>query len=200
MSDPVNPYESPLSSFTADGAALRPPPEACPLCGKAKKMGKKAQWLYGHLVCRKCYYAFTNRRQLAFVLDYAGWSLAIVAVTALLGIAMAAAGSSGSDVELAGNLLGWLLAPVFLCKDCFWGESPGRMICGVRVIDETTGEPAGIGASFKRNLPLVIPLMPLVVALQMGKGHRIGDGWSGTKVIWKRFASHPVFAATATAK
>jgi uncharacterized RDD family membrane protein YckC len=110
---------------------------------------------------------------------------------------MAAAGSRGSDIELAGNVLGWLLVPVFLCKDCFWGQSLGKAICGVRVIDETTGEPAGIGASFKRNLPLVIPLMPLVVALQMGKGHRIGDGWSGTKVIWKRFANHPVFAATA---
>ena len=193
MSDAVNPYQSPMSSF----APAAEPPSACPLCGKDKKMGKKAQMLYGHLVCRKCYYAFANRRQLAFFLDAVGWECVLVLIGISLGITMAAAGSSESAIEVAGNALGWLLLPVFLCKDCFGGHSPGKAICGVRVINETTGEPGGIGASFKRNLPLAIPFMPLVVAVQMGKGHRTGDGWSRTKVIWKKFANHPIFAAAA---
>jgi uncharacterized RDD family membrane protein YckC len=182
-----------MSSF----APAAEPPQACPLCGKAKKMGKKAQLLYGHLVCQKCYYAFANRRQLAFFLDAVGWDCTVLVIGMLLGITMAAAGSRPSEIEVAGNILGWLLLPVFFCKDCFWGHSLGKAICGVRVIDETTGAPGGIVASFKRNLPLLIPFMPLVVAFQLCKGHRIGDGWSGTKVVWKKFANHPIFAATA---
>lgn len=193
MSDAENPFQSPMSPF----APAAEPPNACPLCGKDKKMGKKAQMLYGHLVCRKCYYAFTNRRQLAFFLDAASLEGVAILIGIFLGITMAAAGSSESAIEVAGYALGLYLLPVFLCKDCFWGQSLGKAICGVRVIDQTTGEPGGIGASFKRNLPLAIPFMPLVVAFQLCKGHRTGDGWSRTKVVWKKFANHPIFAATA---
>jgi hypothetical protein len=44
----------------------------------------------------------------------------------------------------------------------------------------------------------MIPFMPLIVAFSLGKGSRIGDGWAHTKVIWKKYASNPVFAVEAT--
>jgi hypothetical protein len=46
----------------------------CPLCGQIKRM-HKAKPLYGQMVCQKSYYAFANRRQLAFVLDIVGWRI-----------------------------------------------------------------------------------------------------------------------------
>ena len=197
MSNAENPYQSPLSSFGPDaGGGVSP--AACPLCGKEKQMGRKAQLLYGHLVCRKCYYAFANRRQLAYAVDSVVWYGVVFSIGILLGTVMVAAGSSQNDIQIAGNALGWILLPIFLCKDCFWGQSPGKALCGVRVIDQTTGEPGGILASFKRNLPLAIPLVPIVVAIQLCKGHRLGDGWSRTQVIWKKFASRPIFATTVT--
>ena len=109
---------------------------------------------------------------------------------------MAVIGSSHKDIKTAGSLTSWILIFVTLCKDCFSGHSAGKAMCGVRVIDETTGKPGGIWASFKRNLPLVIPLVPIFVGFQLCEGHRTGDGWSNTKVIWKKYATHPIFAPT----
>jgi uncharacterized RDD family membrane protein YckC len=164
----------------------------CPLCGQTKYM-HKAKPLYGHMVCKKCYYSFANRRQMAFFLDIVGWRLIMFPVGFALGLAMAASGSSQSDIEGVATGLAWLLLGVFFCKDCFAGQSPGKALCGIKVINSTTGRSCKIGASFKRNLPLLIPFMPLIVAVRLCKGHRTGDGWSNTKVIWKKYASHPIF-------
>jgi uncharacterized RDD family membrane protein YckC len=116
----------------------------------------------------------------------------------MFNVLMIMAGSSQSKIHSVNWVLGWILTPAFLFKDCFSGQSLGKATCGVKVIDETTGEPGGIGASLKRNLPLVIPFMPLIVAFQLCKGHRTGDGWSNTKVIWKKYATHPIFSPTQT--
>ena len=84
---------------------------------------------------------------------------------------------------------------LFVMRDSFWGRSPGKMAMGVQVYDEVTGEPAGFMTSVKRNLPLLIPFMPLVVATTMLKGPRLGDGWARSKVVWLRYADHPVFVS-----
>jgi uncharacterized RDD family membrane protein YckC len=166
--------------------------DLCPLCEQTKHMNK-AKPLYGYMVCKKCYYSFANRRQLAFILDAVGLRIVTLLFGIALGLAMASSRPSPSEIEVAGTALGILLTVVFCFKDCFAGQSPGKALTGVRVIDSTTGQPGGIGASFKRNLPVLIPFMPLIVAYQLCKGHRIGDGWSKTKVIWKKYAAHPIF-------
>jgi uncharacterized RDD family membrane protein YckC len=174
----------------------------CPLCVQTTHM-HKAKPLYGHSVCKKCYYGFANRRQLAFFVDVMGWRIIPLPIAFALGFAVGAAmksiGSSNDAIHAAGQAAGWALAtlllPVFCCKDCFAGQSPGKALCGVKAIDATTGRPCGIGPSFKRNLPLLIPFMPFFVAYQLCNGHRIGDGWSNTKVIWKKYADHPMFSA-----
>jgi uncharacterized RDD family membrane protein YckC len=165
----------------------------CPLCGQIKRM-HKAKPLYGQRVCQKCYYAFANRRQLAFVLDVVGWRLIAFPLALAIGLVVGLTGPSKSTIQILGLVLSFLLVVLFTCKDCFAGHSPGKALCGVKVIDSTTGHPCGIGSSFKRNLPLLIPFMPLIVAYQLCKGHRTGDGWSNTKVIWKKYASNPIFS------
>jgi uncharacterized RDD family membrane protein YckC len=169
----------------------------CPLCEQTKHM-RKAKPLYGHMVCKKCYYAFANRRQLAFFLDVIVFRLLTLPIAFGAGVAMAPLGLSKSAIQTAGWGLTFVLFGVFTCKDCLAGQSPGKALCGVKVLDATTGHPCGIGASFKRNLPLLIPFMPLIVAYQLCKGHRTGDGWSNTKVIWKKYASNPIFSPSQT--
>lgn len=177
--------------------AAQKQPHACPLCGTTKHMNGN-RTLYGHPICGKCYSAFANRRQFAYALDVLGFYAFTFVAGMVLAVVMGSSGASQSDIQGVASLLGWMLVPVFLCKDCLSGQSVGKAMCGVKVIDETTGGPGGIGASFKRNLPLVIPIIPLVVAVQLCKGHRIGDGWSNTKVIWQKYAASPVFAPTQT--
>lgn len=168
-------------------------PGTCLLCGNGKHMSK-AKPLYGHMVCRKCYFGFANQRQLAYFLDLLVYYALCFVAAILVGTVMGLAGFSQSAIQGVGSLLGWLILPVLFIKDCFSGQSVGKAICGVKVIDKITGEPGSMGASFKRNLPLMIPLMPFIVASQLCKGHRTGDGWANTKVIWKKYASHSIFA------
>ena len=80
-------------------------------------------------------------------------------------------------------------------KDGFGGFSPGKRLLGVRAINSETGEPIGFVQSLKRNWLTLIPIMPLVMAVQLLKGNRAGDGLAGTKVIWLRHADSPVFTS-----
>lgn len=168
-------------------------PQTCPLCGRSKRMGA-ARMLYGHPVCPKCYSAFANRRQLAYLLDILGYYLICVMIGIAIGLVLALTGSDANITNLLSHVVAISVLFVWFGKDCLAGQSVGKAICGVQVIDETTGAPGGILSSFKRNLPLLVPFMPLIVAFQLGKGHRTGDRWSNTKVIWKKYSDHPIFA------
>jgi uncharacterized RDD family membrane protein YckC len=162
----------------------------CPLCGSDKHMGDKAKSLYEHLVCRKCYYAFANRRHLAFAIDMIFWFVFNFA----LGATMALSGMSQSQIHIVGRILGFALMPVFLLKDGFDGQSPGKSFAGVQVLNNTTAQPAGFRASFKRNLPTALPIVPLFIALELLKGYRTGDGWAKTRVVWKKYTDRAPFA------
>ena len=67
-------------------------------------------------------------------------------------------------VGVAFALLG---SVAFVMKDGFSGQSPGKLLCGVQVVDAKTVEPIGFGASFVRNLPLLIMSAPTHVALSL---------------------------------
>jgi len=89
------------------------------------------------------------------------------------------------------NLVGLL---VWLCKDGLRGYSPGKAIVGVQVLDVASRKPTGLWASFKRNLPLVIPFMVLIVAFQLLRGPRTGDRWAHTRVIWRKYIDKAPFS------
>jgi uncharacterized RDD family membrane protein YckC len=167
-------------------------PNGCILCGKTKYMHKTFK-LYDRMVCKKCYYGFANKRQLAFGIDVLFWNGFCFCIGIALGIMMVVMGATEKEIDNAASIIGWLVLPIFLFKDSFFGYSLGKLICGVRIIDNNTGAPTGVAASIKRTLPLLIPFMPLIVAFQLCKGHRIGDGWSNSKVIWNKYASYPPF-------
>ena len=155
---------------------------------------KKSKPLYGHQVCKKCYYAFANRRQIAFVIDVLSWRVVMLPVSFAIGFVLTLLGFDHSSIVGIATLLGWLLLTVFFCKDSFAGQSPGKALLGVKVFDVRNGKPASIASSFKRNLPLFIPFMPLIVGGRLCSGFRTGDKWAHTKVIWMKHAEHPIFA------
>lgn len=168
---------------------------ACPLCGSDKRM-KKPKKLYGHDVCKKCVGKFANRRQFAYVIDLLLAYILQIAVGIVIGFILAMSGllESKTVVGVANLLLIVFFSVAFLAKDGFSGYSPGKALFGVRTINSETGAPIGLGASIKRTLPLFIPFMVLVVGYQLLNGHRIGDGWSQSKVIWNKYLGNPVFA------
>jgi uncharacterized RDD family membrane protein YckC/ribosomal protein S27AE len=176
----------------AQNAQPQPPsyrPEVCPLCGNPKHLGKKAKMLYGQWVCGKCRDSFTNRRVFAWIVDVVLFRLAMIPIGAGI-VAVLPDNAPRLIVMLC--VIPFLL--IFCMKDGFTGYSPGKALMGVQVVDARTGRPISFAPSFLRNLPLLIPLMPLIVAFDLMKGKRIGDGWAKTRVIWKIYANRPPFA------
>lgn len=112
---------------------------------------------------------------------------------AVVGLIAANLGVHQQYFAALGFLAGLAMLPFFMMKDGFGGYSPGKALTGVQTLDVRTGQPIGLGASLKRNLPIAIPFVPLVIAVQMMKGPRLGDRWANTRVIWKKYAASPVF-------
>lgn len=163
----------------------------CPLCGDAKKMGNKARKLYDVWVCRRCGNGQINRRHFAYVLDVL---IMYVAILFVLGFLAGIVGAVGrADVSGIAAVMPYVAWGLFLLKDGFNGHSLGKSMLGLQVIDVDSGQGAGFGASFKRNLPLLIPVVPLIVAIQLNRGPRWGDGWANTRVVWKKYRGRGPF-------
>jgi uncharacterized RDD family membrane protein YckC len=176
--------------------------EACPLCRRDTYMNKPGT-LYGYAVCKKCINGFANRRQIAWVVDVLLIRVTVFAVTFALGVAIGiiivtSGGQVDEPVIRVLTMVDWGFVGLGLllvaAKDGFGGYSPGKRLLGVHVVNENSGQPIGFGQSMARNWPALIPIMPIVIAVQMLKGKRVGDGMAGTRVIWDRHADSPVFA------
>ena len=156
----------------------------CPLCGDTQKMGPRARVLYEYWICRRCSNGLVNRRQLAWLLDLVPlWALMFV-MAFTVGMV---GGAARADVTGAAAALPWLAYGLWLFKDGFHGHSFGKALLGLQVVDVDTGEGAGFGASFQRNLPLMIPFAVIFAAFQLSRGTRLGDRWANTRVVWKKY-------------
>jgi uncharacterized RDD family membrane protein YckC len=88
-------------------------------------------------------------------------------------------------------IIGWAWAIVYACtKDAlpfFGGQSLGKKILGIRVIDARTGKPikGEFGTAIIRQLSLMIPLFGLVDACMVfsAEHQRFGDKWAHTVVV-----------------
>jgi uncharacterized RDD family membrane protein YckC len=128
-----------------------------------------------------------NRRQFAWMLDImALWGIMFVVVFVVAFFVGMLRGSGQADLSGLLAVLPWLLYALWLFRDGFGGRSFGKSVMGLQVVDAETGQGAGFGASFKRNLPMLIPFAPLVAAFQMTRGPRLGDGWAQTRVVWTK--------------
>lgn len=175
----------------------------CQLCHQRPA---SKQTLYGHPVCKKCYYRFANRRQLAYLLESLLFALVTAPIGFWIGMQLASAGVM-PDQRLFEVIL-WpvslLFTSLFTMKDGFNGQSPGRRLTDLQVLDDVSGLPISFEQSFKRNAILLVGATPFVggfawlivvitIAIQLNKGYRMGDRFAKTRVIWKRYSRSPVF-------
>ncbi len=85
------------------------------------------------------------------------------------------------------------------------GGSPGKLMVGLRVVDQATGQHAGFGKNLVRTLgwiadqaPYIFPLVGLITAIA-SKGHRrVGDMVAKTFVVDKNSVGIPPIVAGVT--
>lgn len=94
-------------------------------------------------------------------------------------------------------MIGWwggLLAVAYLVfRDGLWGgQSIGKRILSLRVVERGTGSGIGFIASLKRNVVFAVPLLNVAVSVAVfegvlayfeGEGSRLGDRIAGTRVM-----------------
>lgn len=179
-----------------------PTRSTCPLC--RQRPADRSKRIYGHPVCKKCLYAFANRRQLAYLLDSVIYMVPAFPIGMAIAFGLARAGITEPLLTALTGVIGLPIACLFAMKDGFGGQSPGKRAADVQVIDEPTGQPIGFKQSFKRNAILLVGQIPFVggivalvvliaLAMAVGKGYRWGDRYAKTKVIWKKYAGSFVF-------
>ena len=97
--------------------------------------------------------------------------------------------------------LGYALIVTMLMPG-FTGWSPGKLVMGLRVVNNTTFELAGMGPNIGRgffwcvdSFPWFVPFVGFVVGLA-SKGHRrVGDMVANTLVVDKSLVGHPMAVA-----
>lgn len=165
----------------------------CEICGCDDTLTGRVK-LYGHDVCYPCSVRFTNRRQAAFLVDFS------LVASASVFFLLAEFVAWKTTEPLLYDFAGTACALACLFRDGFRGQSPGKLLTGLRVYHEQSGEPIGIGRSMLRNLPLLLafPLFVVIHAGTMMRGKHLGDWLADTKVVWLKYADLPVFAVGVT--
>lgn len=184
-----------------DYAIARGPSGLCPICNERPSTHKT---LYGYPVCKKCLYKFANRRQVAYLVDSLLFLIPVYGVLFLLEPQLGGLAGSPALLEVFVVVFALIMNSLFIMRDGFNGQGPGKRLTGVQVIDETTGQPISFLQSFKRNWWFLLGVLPFVgnlvslaivitIIIQMTKGYRLGDRFARTRVIWKKYADSPVF-------
>ena len=131
----------------------------------------------------------TGRRVLATIVD--GVVIAVVAmlVGALFGTTRASSGEVSTSLSGLSSLLAIALAfGYYIALEGTRGQTLGKMLFGIKVVDERTGEPPGMGAATIRTLLRVVDglfgyLIGFVVVLVSAKRQRLGDMAAKTLVV-----------------
>lgn len=133
----------------------------------------------------------TGRRVLATIVD--GVLLAIVFW--VLSLLFGTTSASGGNVSASLGTLGTLLLTVisfayFILMEGYLGQTVGKMIAGVKVVREGSGELPGLGKAAIRTVLRIIDglffyLVAFVTVLISGKNQRLGDMAAGTLVVRK---------------
>jgi uncharacterized RDD family membrane protein YckC len=122
-------------------------------------------------------------------------------VLCLLGVGMAwrlFGGWLGISAALAAAVL--LFLGVFVVMQGTTGATPGKHLCGLRVVT-ADGQPCGTGKAAVRSaawivdaFPYVLPLTGYAAAFGDRQGQRLGDRAAGTYVIDKTYLGQPPVA------
>jgi uncharacterized RDD family membrane protein YckC len=170
--------------LTGSETAVSPNTEAaCPLCDSFMDSG--ARLLYGAPVCGSCSSSFFRRRVLAHFIDEAYFFIVVPIILVMLFVQL--------HVRQPLVPVVMLVLLFYLLRDAY-GLDIGKRLTGLEVIDTSTGKSTGFIGAFNRNLALLVPFAPIIMAFQIGAGPRLGDEWARTRVVVRKYRDRAPFA------
>jgi uncharacterized RDD family membrane protein YckC len=131
----------------------------------------------------------TGRRVVATLID--GIILGIVTgiVNALFGTKTTSSGFDFTRLSTGGSFLLFIVVMLYyVLMEHYLGRTVGKMVTGIRVVDEATGERPGFGSAIIRSLLRIIDglfayLVGFVIVLSSQRRRRLGDMAANTLVV-----------------
>jgi len=110
-----------------------------------------------------------NKRVCAFLIDAIIFNMVGTGISAVTGM----------------NLI-WVISAIgIILKDCIDGQSIGRRIVGLQVLD-AQDNPAQLATTAVRNFVMIVPILPIIEYIVMIRnketGLRLGDQWAKSRV------------------
>ncbi len=133
----------------------------------------------------------TGRRVLATIVDGVLLTVVFVILAMLFGQTSASGASASASIGTLPTLLLFALSfAYYILMEGYMGQTVGKMIVGVKVVREGSGEAPGLGKAAIRTVLRIVDgflgyLVGFIVVLVSGKNQRLGDMAAGTLVVRK---------------
>lgn len=133
----------------------------------------------------------TGRRVLAIIVDTVLLSIVGIVMSVLFGSGTTeGASASFSLTGLPAVVYFLIIALYFILLEGTAGQTVGKMLLGIQVLKEDTGQPPGMGGATLRTLLRIVDgflfyLVGFIIVLISGKNQRLGDMVAGTLVVRK---------------
>ena len=133
----------------------------------------------------------TGRRVLATIVDAIVLAVGFWLMSAVFGSASAGGGQVGASLSGVAALTSFVLVfAYYIVLEGYLGQTLGKMLLGIKVVREDTGEVPGLKAATIRTLMRIIDgllsyLVAFVAVLASQKNQRLGDMLAHTLVVRK---------------
>lgn len=133
----------------------------------------------------------TGRRVLATIVDGIVLTAGFWVMSALFGTTSVEGGQVGASLSGLAALGSFILVfAYYILLEGFLGQTLGKMILGIKVVKEDTGEVPGLGAATLRTLLRIIDslffyLVAFISVLASQQNKRLGDMVAHTLVVRK---------------
>lgn len=133
----------------------------------------------------------TGRRVLATIVDGIVLSVVFWVMSMLFGSTSASGEQVGASLNGLAALVFFIVSVAyFIVLEGYLGQTLGKMLVGIKVVREDTGEVPGIGAATIRTLMRIIDglfvyLVAFIAVLASRKNQRLGDMLANTLVVRK---------------
>jgi uncharacterized RDD family membrane protein YckC len=131
----------------------------------------------------------TGRRVLATLLDGVIFGIVSSILTALFGTRNSSSGMDFTRLSTGGSTLLFVFVVLYyVLMEGLTGRTVGKMVTGIRVVDEATGSTPGVGQAVLRTVLRLIDgifgyLVAFIVVLASDRRRRLGDMVAKTLVV-----------------